>query len=181
MAAGKTPQPPIQLTYSEWTKFCLNDKDADAARRICLTTKDGLSKSRQTDVSAAFIEPEGESGKIFRVTVPLGVQLVYGTRVTIDRISSQRKPYVTCSAKGCLSDYDATAELLGNLKKGRNLVVQAINAKGTSLTWVLPLQDFAAAYNGPATVPSARELERGELDPPKPVLDDTLAPRYRPK
>jgi invasion protein IalB len=181
MAADETPQPPIQLAYSPWTKFCLKDKDADAVRRICLTTKEGRSESRQAGVSAAVIEPEGEPKKIFRVTVPLDMQLAYGTRVIIDSIPPQRNPYVTCSAQGCLSDYEATAELLDNLRKGRNLVVQAIDAKGAAQTWVLPLQDFAAAYDGPPTVPSARELQRKELDPPKPVRDDTLAPRYRPK
>jgi Invasion associated locus B (IalB) protein len=47
-----------------------------------------------------------------------------------------------------------TPELLANLKKGQNLVVQAINSNGAPLTLPLPLADFAKAYDGPPTDPN---------------------------
>ena len=56
-----------------------------------------------------------------------------------------------CFQNGCMSDYEATPELLANLKKGQNLVVQAINSNGAPLTLPLPLADFAKAYDGPPT------------------------------
>jgi hypothetical protein len=58
---------------------------------------------------------------------------------------------VICFQNGCMSDYEATPELLANLKKGQNLVVQAINSNGAPLTLPLPLADFAKAYDGPPT------------------------------
>ena len=42
-------------------------------------------------------------------------------------------------------------ELLANMKKGQNLVVQAINSNGAPLILPLPLADFAKAYDGPPT------------------------------
>jgi invasion protein IalB len=177
-AADETPQPPIQLTYTPWVKFCLKGQDADA-RRICFTSNEGRSASRQQpDVSAAVIEPAGDPKKIFRVTVPLDMLLAQGTRVIIDNMPPQQNSYVTCSALGCLSDYEATTELIDNLRKGRRLVVQAINTKGAPLTWVVPLDTFRAAYDGPATDPATWEEQQKKAL--KPVLDDTLAPRYRP-
>ena len=41
-----------------------------------------------------------------------------------------------------MSDYEVTPELLANMKKGQNLVVQAINSNGAPLTLPLPLGGF---------------------------------------
>ena len=98
-----------------------------------------------------IIEPEGEAKKILRVTLPLGMQLAHGTRVIVDSNPPAQSPYVICFQNGCMSDYEATPELLANLKKGQNLVVQAINSNGAPLTLPLPLADFAKAYDGPPT------------------------------
>jgi len=70
---------------------------------------------------------------------------------------------VICFANGCMSDYEVTPELLANLKKGQNLVVQAINSNGAPLTLPLPLAEFAKAYDGPATDPKEFEAQQKKL------------------
>jgi hypothetical protein len=62
-----------------------------------------------------------------------------------------------------MSDYDATAEVLANLKKGQNLIIQAINANGQPLTLPLPLADFGKAYDGPPTDPKVFEEQQKKL------------------
>ncbi len=114
-------------------------------------------------VAAVIIEPEGEPKKILRVTLPLGMQLVHGTRIIVDSNAPQQSPYVICFANGCMSDYDATPELLANMKKGQNLVVQAINANGAPLTLPLPLAEFGKAYDGPPTDPKVFEENQKKL------------------
>ena len=81
------------------------------------------------------------------------MQLVHGTRVIVDANAPAQSPYVICFANGCMSDYDVTPELLASMKKGQNLVVQAINSNGAPLTLPLPLAEFAKAYDGPPTDP----------------------------
>ena len=73
-----------------------------------------------------------------------------------------------CFANGCMSDYEVTPEMLANMKKGQNLVVQAINANGAPLTLPLPLQEtggsgFAKAYDGPPTDPKVFEENQKKL------------------
>jgi hypothetical protein len=114
-------------------------------------------------VAAVIIEPEGEPKKILRVTLPLGMQLVHGTRVIIDNNAPAQSPYVICFANGCMSDYEVTPELLANLKKGQNLVIQAINSNGAPLTLPLPLAEFAKAYDGPPTDPKVFEETQKKL------------------
>jgi invasion protein IalB len=163
-AAGAQPaQDQIQLIYAPWTKFCLKGQDANA-KQVCFTGKDGRIESGQPVIAAVIIEPEGEPKKILRVTLPLGMQLVHGTRVIIDGNAPSQSPYVICFANGCMSDYELTPELLANMKKGQNLVVQAINANGTALTLPLPLAaEFAKAYDGPPTDPKEFEQTQKKL------------------
>jgi hypothetical protein len=62
-----------------------------------------------------------------------------------------------------MSDYELTADMLANLKKGQNLIVQAINSNGAPLTLPLPLAEFAKAYDGPPTDPKVFEETQKKL------------------
>jgi invasion protein IalB len=152
----------VQLIYAPWTKFCLKGQDAKA-KQVCFTGKDGRIESGQPVIAAVVIEPEGEPKKILRVTLPLGMQLVHGTRIIIDNNPPQQSPYVICFANGCMSDYELTADMLAHLKKGQNLIVQAINSNGAPLTLPLPLAEFAKAYDGPPTDPKVFEETQKKL------------------
>jgi invasion protein IalB len=162
-AGGQPQDQQVQLIYAPWTKFCLKGQDA-GAKQVCFTGKDGRIESGQPVIAAVIIEPEGEPKKILRVTLPLGMQLVHGTRIIIDSNQPQQSPYVICFANGCMSDYEATPDLITSLKKGQNLVVQAINSNGAPLTLPLPLAgEFAKAYDGPPTDPKVFEENQKKL------------------
>jgi invasion protein IalB len=167
-AAQQPPEQQVpQLIYAPWTKFCLKGQDANA-KQVCFTGKDGRIESGQPVVAAVIIEPEGEPKKILRVTLPLGMQLHHGTRIIVDNNPPQQAEYVICFANGCMSDYEATPEILANMKKGQNLVIQAINANGAPLTLPLPLQEsatasFGKAYDGPPTDPKVFEENQKKL------------------
>ena len=167
-AAQQTPPaaPPadqqVQLIYAPWTKFCLKGQDANA-KQVCFTGKDGRIESGQPVVAAVIIEPEGETKKILRVTLPLGMLLGHGTRIIVDNNPPAQAPYVICFQNGCMSDYEVTPELLANLKKGQNLVIQAINSNNAPITLPLPLADFAKAYDGPPTDPKVFEETQKKL------------------
>ena len=161
-AGGQATEQQVQLIYSPWTKFCLKGQDANA-KQVCFTGKDGRIESGQPVIAAVIIEPEGEPKKILRVTLPLGMQLVHGTRVIVDNNPPAQSPYVICFQNGCMSDYEVTPEMLANLKKGQNLVVQAINSNGAPLTLPLPLAEFAKAYDGPPTDPKVFEETQKKL------------------
>jgi invasion protein IalB len=162
-AGAQQPQDQqVQLIYAPWTKFCLKGQDA-GAKQVCFTGKDGRIESGQPVIAAVIIEPEGEPKKILRVTLPLGMQLVHGTRVIVDSNPPAQSPYVICFQNGCMSDYEVTPELLASMKKGQNLVVQAINSNGAPLTLPLPLAEFAKAYDGPPTDPKVFEETQKKL------------------
>jgi invasion protein IalB len=164
-AAAPAPQQPeqqVQLIYSPWTKFCLKPQDPNA-KQICFTGKDGRIESGQPVIAAVIIEPEGETKKVLRVTLPLGMLIAQGTRVIVDTNTPAQAPYAICLQNGCMSDYEATPDLLTNLKKGQNLYIQAISSNQQPITLALPLGDFAKAYDGPPTDPKVFEETQKKL------------------
>jgi invasion protein IalB len=153
-------QPP-QLIYSPWTKFCA--KGQDNAKQVCFTGKDARIESGMPVVAAVVIEPEGEPKKLLRITLPLGMLLVHGTRVIVDQNQPLTAPFVICIANGCMADYDITADMITKMKSSQALVVQAFNISGQPFSLVLPLTDFAKAYDGPPTDPKVFEEQQKKL------------------
>jgi invasion protein IalB len=159
-AAAEAQQP--QLIYSPWTKFCLKGQETNA-QQVCFTGKDGRIESGMPVIAAVLIEPEGDTKKVLRVTLPLGMQLPQGTRVIVDQGQPMNAPYIICFTNGCMADYEASSELIGKLKKGQGLVVQGINSQGQAVSLVLPLVDFGKAYDGPPTDPKVFEEQQKKL------------------
>ena len=152
-----------QLIYSPWAKFCGKGQDANS-KQVCFTGKDARTEAGVPVVAAALIEPEGEPKKIFRITLPSPLQLQYGTRVIVDQETAENKwmtgPFFTCFANGCMADYEATPDLIGKLKHGQMLTIQAINLAGSAISFPLPLVDFAKANEGPPTDPKVAQQKK---------------------
>jgi hypothetical protein len=86
-----------------------------------------------------------------------------GTRAIVDQGQPMTAPYVICFNNGCMADYEASGELILKLKKGQGLVVQGINGAGQPISLVLPLGDFAKAYDGAPTDPKVFEEQQTKL------------------
>jgi invasion protein IalB len=160
-------QQQVQLIFSPWTKFCLKGQPGQPtdpnAKEVCFTGKDARVESGQPVAAAVIIEPQGADKKLLRVTLPLGMQLAHGTRVIVDQNQPMTAPYVICFTNGCMADYEASADLIGRMKKGQGLVIQAINTTGQPISLVMPLADFAKAYDGPPTDPKEFEAQQKKL------------------
>ena len=153
-------QPPV--VYSPWTKFCGKDNNPQA-KEVCLTMKEARLETGQFLAGAALIEQAGEEKKLFRITLPLGMQLPQGTRMLLDKEEPMQGRYIVCLPNGCMADFDVNMEFVGKLKKGQQLVLQGINLPGQAATYMLPLADFAKANEGPPTDPKKFEEDQKKL------------------
>jgi invasion protein IalB len=165
-APGAPPDMP-QLIYSPWAKFCGKGNDANA-KEVCFTGKDARTEDGRPVIAAALIEPEGEPKKLFRVTLPMPVQLPYGARIVIDKEPALTGAFFTCFPNGCMAEFEGTAELIGKLKKGQVLNLQAINLAGSPFSLPLPLADntgnsFVKANEGPPIDPKVFEEQQKKL------------------
>jgi invasion protein IalB len=159
--AAAAQQSPPALMYSPWMKVCGSGKDTNG-KKVCVVTKDGRLENGMPVAVVQLFEPEGQP-KILRVTVPLGMQLQHGTRVIIDQGQPVNEPYKICFPVGCMSDYPVTDDMIKQMKKGKQITVQAINMQGTPISLPLPLADFAKAYDGPPTDPKVFEEQQRQL------------------
>ena len=161
-AGGEQAIPP--LIYSNWTKICGKGPEA-GAKQVCQTGKDGRLESGQPVVAAVIIEMDGETKKVLQVTLPPGVLLPRGTRVVVDQDepSAVVGSFLVCANGGCIAQLEANADIIGKLKKGQNLYVQAYNMAQNVMTLALPLGDFAKAYDGAPTDPKELEEKNKKL------------------
>jgi invasion protein IalB len=176
--AQSAPQPKVQepvaqatrppTVYSPWVKFCGRDKSDAQAKETCLTVKEARLETGQFLAGAALIEPAGEGKRLFRVTLPLGMQLMPGVRMFIDGDTPRSGNFIACIANGCMADFDVTADFVSKLKAGRELRLQSINLPGQVATYLLPLADFARANEGPPTDPVQFEKDQQRRNAPPP-------------
>jgi invasion protein IalB len=158
----------VQVMFSPWARYCtkgLTEQSSEIrAKEVCFTAADGRLRSSQKLVIALLIEREGDDTKLLRVTLPLGVALVPGTRIVVDETEAMTAPYVACLPKnGCMADYKADAALIEKLKNGRTLAIWAFD-KGKPISFTLPLAGFAKAHEGPASDPTG--LQEGLANEP---------------
>jgi len=181
-AAQQQQQPPQQqqqaaalpnaqmpnFVYSPWTKFCgpppNNGQQQANQKLMCFTGKDARTEQGVPVVAAALVELEGEPQKTFRITLPFGLSVQPGTRLVVDQNQPLQMPFMTCAPlspnMGCIAQYDATPDLVSQLKKGQMLNIQAVNLQGQVVNFPLALSDFAKANEGPATDPKKFEEEQ---------------------
>jgi invasion protein IalB len=141
-----------QLKYSPWLKVCGKSPETNN-KEGCVLTKDGRLENGTLVARVQLFEPKGDA-KVLRVTVPLAMQLKHGTRMIIDQGQRSQSPYKICLAVGCMSDYPVTDDMIAKMKKGQQIVVQAINMQGKPISLPLPLNDFAKAYGDAPTDPN---------------------------
>jgi invasion protein IalB len=159
---GQAANQQMPVVYSPWTKFC-GKENQEGAKETCLTVKEARLETGQFLAGAALIEQKGEAKKIFRVTLPLGMQLPQGTRVVIDQDQPIAGRYITCLPNGCMADLEVNEEFVGRLKKAQGIVLQGINLPGQAASYPIPLTDFAKANDGPPTDPKKFEEEQKRL------------------
>jgi invasion protein IalB len=151
------PQQP-QMIWSPWVKICQKEEP-----QYCATARDGRLESGALMVAAALIEPMSQDAKRLRVTLPLGMALLAGTRIQVDQTQPLSAPYVLCVPDGCFSDYEASGELIAKMKKGQGLIVQAANFQGNQLALTVPLAEFAKANDGPPMDPKVFAEQQKKL------------------
>jgi invasion protein IalB len=170
-AAGGQPQQ-IPLVYSAWIKLCGKNPQDPNAKELCQTMKEAHMESGQFVAAAALIEMAGEQKKILQLILPTRLLLPPGTRVTVDANPPSDGPFIICAPEFCMSQHEVTDDFVNKLKAGQTLQIQAINDQKQTVSYLLPLADFAKAHDGPPTDPKVLEEQRKEQQ--KKMQDELL-------
>lgn len=145
---------------SSWVKLCekapsLADENKDGKAdgkelKVCLTHHERIDgNTGLVLVSAALRQVEGQPKEALMIMVPLGMALPPGAQVKVDENEPIKLVYTLCHASGCTAEAEASKEVVDQIKKGKQLVVAAINLAGKPIGFPVPLGGFGPAYEGP--------------------------------
>ena len=169
-AAGQPQQ--IPLVYSAWVKLCGKNPQDPNSKELCQTMKEAHMESGQFVAAAALIEMAGEQKRILQLILPTRLLLPPGTRVTVDSNPPSDGPFIICAPEFCMAQHEVTEDFVSKLKAGQTLQIQAINDQKQTVSYLLPLTDFAKAHDGPPTDPKVLEEQR--KDAQKKMQDELL-------
>ncbi len=147
--AEKAPPAAGKEKKGFWYKLC--DEQPKTKRKICFTFHEQVNvTSGRLYVSAALRKVAESKTEHILVVVPPGVAVRPGLQITIDDQKPIILKYVICQPKGCTAEGEASAELVAQLKAGKNMIVAVIDVTGKINNLRVPLDGFSIAHKGPA-------------------------------
>lgn len=163
-AAGPGPMPGSATAAPQpnWVKIC--NTDPQAKKEVCLTSRDVKADTGQTIASIAVRQVTGEGKKFFLAAVPPGLLIQPGVRVAVDQSTPANGKYSICFPNACYAEIEITDAFFANLKKGTNLVVQAMNQQAKTVNFPVGLGGFTKAYDGPSLDPKIVQAERDKAN-----------------
>lgn len=135
-----------EIKYSEWRKVCFK---TPGTNMICRTSISGTFDTGQSAVRADLIEREGEGTARLQLFLPVGLYLPAGVKLTIDKGSAYRIPYVWCLTNTCIAADLANPQLIHDMETGQKLLLEVVDTNVLTVSTVIPLDQFAAAHKNP--------------------------------
>ena len=155
--ADAPPDPP------GWIKQCITDKDT--GKGVCQTARDLREPSGQLFASVAVRDDKGTGKRTISVAIQPGLQIQPGIRLFVDDQNLANARYTICYPTACIVEADAPDTLIGPMKKGKALIIQAITIQGKVATFPIVLPGFAKAYDGePTTAEAFAKLQKDWSD-----------------
>jgi len=166
-AAGAAPaEPEVKFSASPWQKIC--QENPENKKQVCVLTQI-LGVESQAIAKIDIIEMKDEPRKRLNISVPLGMRLQPGMRVTLDK-EPVSVPFVICNpiqggGATCIGDAEVDAAFIAKLKKANAVYLQMVNGVGRTLSLPISNADFGKAYDGPGVdAKVAMEQERKRLE-----------------
>jgi invasion protein IalB len=165
-AAGGAPAAaPATATEDAWVKLCMKSEQTQN-KEICLINHEGLEPNTgMVLIAAAVRKVEGEEKQQLLVRVPTAYALVIpaGVQIKIDEAQPIQLQYAICFPTSCQVQIELTNEIMDQLRKGKQMVVAAMNIQQKTMGFPVPLTGFAKAYDGPPVDSVKYEESRRQL------------------
>jgi invasion protein IalB len=164
-AAGATAAAPAEGSEDAWVKLCMRNEQTQN-KEICLINHEGLEPNTgMVLIAAAVRKVEGEEKQQLLIRVPTAYALVIpaGVELKIDEQQPIKLQYAICFPTSCQVQLELTKELMDNMRKGKQMVVAAMNIQQKTMGFPVPLTGFSKAYDGPPVDSAKYEESRRQL------------------
>jgi invasion protein IalB len=134
-----------------WAKLCTKN-DQTGNKQICLVEHGGLDPDSGIVVGTAAVRTvEGEDKQTLLVGLTTNYSLVIpvGVQIKIDDSEPILLKDVGCLATNCQAQMELTKENFEKMRKGKHMIVAAINMQQKRMGFPVPLTGLGNAYDGP--------------------------------
>ena len=169
----KAPTKTGEGEYSAWVKVCTRNEQN---KQVCLVKYEALDpKTGGVLVSVAVRTRESEDKHDLLVNVPTAYSLVMpaGVRIKIDTDEPASLQYTVCLPTNCQVQTELKTQLLERMRKGRLMLVGAIDAQQKAVTFRVPLNGFGKSLDGaPVDTAKYQETRARMMDFAKKAAED---------
>jgi invasion protein IalB len=154
-----------QAVEDAWVKLCMKNEQT-ANKEICLINHEGLEPNTgMVLIAAAVRKAEGDEKLQLLVRVPTAYALVIpaGVQIKIDEGQPIQLQYTICFPTSCQVQMELSPEVFDKMRKGKQMVVAAMNIQQKTMGFPVPLTGFNKAYDGPPVDNAKYEESRRQL------------------
>jgi len=148
-----------------WVKVCRKNEQT-GNKQICLVQHEGLDPNTGIVlVSAAVRSVEGVDKQSLLVGVTTANSLVIpaGVQIKIDDGEPISLQYAVCLPTSCQAQMELTKEVFDKMRKGKQMIVAAMNMQQKSMGFPVPLTGFGKAFDGPPVDNAKYEEARRQM------------------
>ncbi|MTV13592.1 invasion associated locus B family protein [Bradyrhizobium elkanii] len=131
---------------SGWVARCTS-ASRDAPLECAMEQTAVLTKTGQLIVLVNIRVPGDTRTPVALIQLPLGLNLPVGAKLQVDDGKAVDVPIQTCEARGCYINTPIAADVLTELKSGKQLKVSFQNLGKETISIPMPLADFATVYD----------------------------------
>lgn len=129
-----------------WVARCTS-ASRDAPLECAMEQTAVLSKTGQLIVLVNIRVAGDTRAPVALIQLPLGLNLPAGAKLQVDEGKAVDVAIQTCEARGCYINAPIAADILAQLRAGKQLKVSFQNLAKETITIPMPLADFATVYD----------------------------------
>ena len=158
------PLGPVKLDLiglqPQWMKQCSKDQ---GGKEVCLTQREFGQVVDQPPTLIIAVYQVGEEHRFARFVLPLGFLLNPGFRLLPEKGEPIAGRFAFCLPQGCFAEAELSGAGINALRKSATASVVVKNQANNEVTFIVPMKDFAGAYDGPPMDPKVIEQQNQEL------------------
>ena len=131
--------------FKNWVRSCTDVQGGK--RQICTLIQHLNMKDSGRRILSVNIQklPQGKAS--VTLSLPLGVDLLQGAVVAVDKLKPFKVPFRVCLNNGCHITLTGDAKWLESVKKGNQMMVTFANRQGKRFSIPVSLSGFTAGFN----------------------------------
>jgi invasion protein IalB len=136
---------------SAWVKLCSKNEQT-GNKQLCLVKYEGLDPNTgmsQIIVAARSVEGEDKQTLLFGVATAYTLVMPAGVQVKIDDGEPISLQYAVCFSTSCQVEIELTKDMFEKMRKGKQMVVAAMNIQQKAMAFPVPLTGFGKTFDGP--------------------------------